>query len=160
MAYPKRRSTALEKAQARLRGLQSVHPEMELGNGLTLQDYAAQIERADNHLQAYNTALSESDRTRIELVETEAVLTQLSSRILSAVAATYGKDSKEYEMAGGKPPSSYKRSYKSAGAATPQAGSFVLEQPGVANGGSNGTTNGMSRNGAAIAPSPTTRLPH
>lgn len=154
MAYSKRRSSTLAKAQARLRGLQSVHPDMDLGSGLTLQDYAALIQTVDNQLQAYNTALSESDRTRIELAETEALLTQLSSRILSAVAAMYGKNSKEYEMAGGKSPSTYKRSHKlpTSVSTSPQAMSRVFDQPAAANGGSSGNANGISRNGATIAP--------
>jgi hypothetical protein len=112
MAYQKRRSAILEKAQTRLRGLQSVHPFMDLGRGLTLQDYTVLVEASEKQLQTHNFALAEADRTRIEFAEIEASVSALSSRILSAVAATYGKDSKEYEMAGGKPPSSYKRAKK------------------------------------------------
>lgn len=102
MVYQKRRSTTLEKAQERLRGLQAVHPELNLGNGLSLQDYANLLADADIRLQAHNQALAEADRTRIEFAQTEATVSALSSRILSAVAAMYGRDSKEYEMAGGK----------------------------------------------------------
>ncbi|MBW4694317.1 MAG: hypothetical protein KME27_21440 [Lyngbya sp. HA4199-MV5] len=143
MAYQKRRSATLEKAQARLNGLRSVHAEMDLGNGLTLRDYAALIATSDTRLQAQNLALSEADRTRIEFAETEAALSTLSSRILSAVAAMYGKDSKEYEMAGGKPPSTYKRSKKQAAttsSTTPQNGDTA-------------STNGAAMNGAQAATS-------
>jgi hypothetical protein len=113
VAYKKRRSTILEKAQNRLHGLQSVHPAIDLGNGLSLQSFATLIETSSNQLQANNIALSEADRTRIEFAETEAAVAAMASRILSAIAATYGRDSKEYEMAGGKPPSTYRRSSKS-----------------------------------------------
>jgi hypothetical protein len=109
MAYQKRRSATLEKAQARLAGLLSAHPNLDLGNGLTLRGYAALIEACTQQLQTHNAALSEADRTRIEFAEAEASVSALSSRLLSAVVAVYGKDSKEYELAGGKPPSSYKR---------------------------------------------------
>jgi len=112
MVYQKRRSATLEKAQARLRGLQSIHPNLEIGNGLTLQDYAALITTSDTCLQTHNLALSAVDRTRIEFAEAEAAVSILSTRLLSAVVATYGRDSKEYEMAGGKPPSNYRRSKK------------------------------------------------
>jgi hypothetical protein len=126
VAYQKRRSTILEKAQTRLRGLQSVHPTLNLGNGLTLQSYADLIEASSAQLQAHNLALAEADRTRIEFAQAEASVSAISSRILSAVAAMYGKDSKEYEMAGGKRPSTYKRSKKQSsatGANEPQNGS-------------------------------------
>jgi hypothetical protein len=112
MAYKKRRSTALEKAQNRLNGLQSLYPAIDLGNGLSLQGFAALIEASSEQLQAHNVALSEADRTRIEFAEIEVAVSTMASRILSAIAATYGRGSKEYEMAGGKPPSSYRRSTK------------------------------------------------
>jgi hypothetical protein len=112
MTYQKRQSTVLEKAKARLRGLQSVQVRMDLGNELTLQSYADLIEASDTKLTSHNLALAEADRTRIEFTEAEASITVMSSRVLSAVAAMYGKDSKEYEMAGGKPLSNYKRAKK------------------------------------------------
>jgi hypothetical protein len=112
MAYQKRRSATLEKAQGRLRGLRTLLAALQLGNGLTLQNYAALIEAVNALLEAHNLALAEADRTRIEFAEMEAALSALSSRVLSAVAATYGKDSKEYELAVGKFPSNYRRSKK------------------------------------------------
>jgi hypothetical protein len=117
MVFQKRRSATLEKAQARLRGLQSIHPDLHLGNGLNLQDYADLIDTSSARLQAHNLALSEADRTRIEFAEAEATVAAFSSRILSAVAAMYGRNSKEYEMAGGKPLGGYRRSQKSLVAA-------------------------------------------
>jgi hypothetical protein len=141
MAYQKRRSTTLEKAQARLRGLQSIHPDLNLGNGLTLQDYVASITTSATRLQAYNLALAEADRTRIEFSEAEAQVTTLSSRILSAVAGMYGRDSMEYELAGGKPTGTYKRSKKQS-PATPQVQNTSLAS-------SNGAViNGAATNGA------------
>ncbi|HEY9615538.1 MAG TPA: hypothetical protein V6C64_01765 [Microcoleaceae cyanobacterium] len=114
MVYQKRSSTVLEKALARLQGLQSLDPQMQLGNGLSLQDYANLINLALKQLEAYNLALATADRDRIEFAATEASVTNLSSRLLSAVAATYGKDSKEYELAGGKLRTNYQRSKKTA----------------------------------------------
>ncbi|MBW4578087.1 MAG: hypothetical protein KME42_00750 [Tildeniella nuda ZEHNDER 1965/U140] len=146
MTYQKRRSATLEKAQSRLSGLQSVHFTINLGNGLTLQDYAALIATADTQLQTHNLALAEADRTRIEFAETEAALTALSSRLLSAVVAMYGKNSKEYEMAGGKPPSTYKRSKKQASTTSSTA----------AQNGDTASTNGAITNGATTA----APLPH
>lgn len=141
MTYQKRRSAKLEKAQARLNGLQSIHSEMNLGSGLTLREYAALIATSNTQLQAQNLALSEADRTRIEFAETETALATLSSRILSAVAAMYGRDSKEYEMAGGKPPSTYRRSKKQASTTSSTA----------SQNGDTASTNGATTNGATAA---------
>lgn len=149
MAYQKRRSAAVEKAHGRLRGLQTTLPQMDLGNGLTLQRYAELIELAAQRLQTHNVALSEADRTRIEFAEIEASVSALSSRILSAVAAMYGRDSKEYEMAGGKPPSTYRRAKK------PSSITGVSEtQPGFSNTAPSNasTSNGYVMNGASTAP--------
>jgi hypothetical protein len=143
MAYQKRWSATLGKAQARLRGIQSILSAMQLGNGLMLSNYVALIETAVARLEAHNLALAEADRTRIEFAEVEASLSALSSRVLSAIAATYGKDSKEYELAGGKPPRNYRRAKKqleAAGLNEPQI-STVIESA-----SSNGsTTNGATR---------------
>lgn len=129
MTYQKRHSITLDKAQIRLRGLQSVLPEMNLGNGLTLQDYAASVEASAARLEAHNLVLAEADRTRIEFAEAEASLSALSSRVLSATAAMYGRGSKEYEMAGGKPPSSYRRSRKQSSSFSNSSSAQSPNQP-------------------------------
>ncbi len=124
MSYQKRQSTILEKAQDRWLGLHTIHPGMDFGVGLTLPDYATLIDTADRQLQAYNAALAAADRARIAFDTTEATLSALSSRILTTVVAVYGKESQEYEMAGGTPPSQSKRAKKAAAAtpAPPQSG--------------------------------------
>jgi type II secretory pathway pseudopilin PulG len=146
MAYSKRRSTELEKAQARLRGLQSLQSDLNLSSGISLYEYEKLIKTVDGSLQTYNTSLSESDRNRIELQDVESQLSTLSSRILSAIAAFYGKDSKEYAMAGGKPSGGGKRK-----AATPSNGNGSIDLMSVSsNSKTNGKLNGASRNGSAI----------
>jgi hypothetical protein len=143
MGYPKRQSAPLAKAQDRLRGLQTIHPDLELGYGLTLPDYATLIDTVDRQLQVHNDALAATDRTRIELTATEATLSDLSSRILTAIVARYGKESKEYEMAGGTPPSRAKRAKKAAAAEPAQAESGApVTRAAIANG------NGVKLNGA------------
>ncbi|UBF30273.1 hypothetical protein K9N68_34215 (plasmid) [Kovacikia minuta CCNUW1] len=141
MVFKKRRSRVLEKAQSRLSGLQSINPAMNLGSGLTLQGYADLLQFSSTQLQNHNAALAEADRTRIEFAQTEASVSALSSRILSAVAAAYGKDSKEYEMAGGKPPKSYRRAKGESLAA-----SLTQAQPGSPLDAS--APNGTTTNGA------------
>lgn len=141
MVYQKRNSTILEKALARLQGLESLDPQMNLGNGLTLQDYATLIKLALQQLQAYNISLAAADRDRIEFAAAEASVADLSSRLLSAIAATYGKNSKEYELAGGKFRTNYKRSTKPA---TPTTSETTLLN---ANSLDTNPLNGSSMNG-------------
>jgi two-component sensor histidine kinase len=143
MAYNKRRSTELEKAQARLRGLQATHPELNLGSGISLYEYEKLIQSVNSSLQAYNTSLSESDRNRIELQEVEAQLSTLSSRILSAIAALYGKDSKEYAMAGGKPSGGGKRKATVTSGENEAIKLLSISQNGKTN-GKNGKLNGSA----------------
>lgn len=114
MAQRRRRSNILDTAQVRLSGLRSIDPALDLGSGLSLQDYANLIATSRDRLQSYHLALAEADRTRIEFAETEAMVAKLSSRILSAVLGKYGRDSMEYEMAGGTPPRNYKRAKQGA----------------------------------------------
>jgi hypothetical protein len=146
MAYSKRRSTELEKAQARLRGLQALQSNLNLGNGISLYEYERLIQSVDSSLQTYNTSLSESDRNRIELQDVELQLAALSSRLLSAIAAFYGKDSKQYAMAGGKPSGGGKRK-----AAAAQNTNGAIDLTAVSqNEKTNGKLNGASLNGSAI----------
>jgi hypothetical protein len=148
MVYQKRRSATLEKAQARLRGLQSIHPDLNLGNGLTLQDYMTLITATATRLQTHNLALAEADRTRIEFAEAEAEVSNLSSRILSAVAAMYGRNSIEYELAGGKPPSTYKRAKKQSSATDRIQLQNTSQPQNTSIASTNGATNGAINNGA------------
>jgi hypothetical protein len=148
MVLQKRRSTTLEKALSRLRGLQSAHPTMDLGNGLTLQGYSNLIDASGARLQAYHLALTEADRTRIEFAELEASVALLSSRILSAIAAQYGRDSKEYELAGGKPPSAYKRAKQQSVTSLSAASLSATDRP--ASQGGNGASGAASSTGAVM----------
>lgn len=143
MAFQKRQSAILKKASARLQGVQSLHANLDLGNGLTTQQLAALIELANTQLQDYHLALAEADRARIEFEETEASVSSTASRILSAIAAQYGKDSKEYELAGGKPRSSSKRTNKQ-GTTTNTIGTQSNSTLGTA------SSNGAALNGATV----------
>lgn len=105
MARSKRTSPAADKATTRAAGLASISPTLDLGNGKTLAAYQAAI--ADiaapdtGKLAVYNAALSTLDGLLNELQAAEKELNTLSDTMLAAVGVKYGKDSSEYEMAGG-----------------------------------------------------------
>lgn len=80
-----------------------------MGDGLTLENYLLLIDTLRSQLATYNESLSMIDRAAGTVQDTEQQLRTLSERMLMAVAARYGKDSYEYEMAGGTRKSDRKR---------------------------------------------------
>lgn len=118
MARSKSSSAIAESAQERLTGLGSIDPALDLGNGLTVAAYREAIQDVRAKLTAYNALLSKVDDANNALRAAEKELRSLSERMLAGVAARYGKDSSQYEMAGGTRKSEIKRSRKK----TPAAG--------------------------------------
>ncbi len=101
MSRRKKRTTHLEDAKARLSGLKSIDKVLDLGNGLTAALYEQNINDLQDKLNAYNTILSSVDEKYNMVLDAEKQLRDLSERMLSGVAARFGKTSNEYEMAGG-----------------------------------------------------------
>ena len=101
MARQKRNSTSVTFAQERINSLASIDAALDLGNSLTLAAYEARKEAVKKKNDAYNTKLSELDGLLNEIESDEGSLDELSTRMLAAVGVKYGKDSDEYEKAGG-----------------------------------------------------------
>jgi len=110
MARRKRSSKVLEKADRRIASLRSINPDLNLGNGLTVDVYTTLITDMRGRLAAYNTVLSTVDKAYNDLLTTEQKLGDYSELLLLGVATKFGKDSDEYEMAGGVKKSDRKRS--------------------------------------------------
>ena len=117
MARTKKTSPALESAQTRLAALTSIDPKLSLGTGLGISDYDARITSTRQCLDTYNTLLSQVDGAYNEFLAEEASLRDLSERMLAGVAAVYGRDSDEYEKAGGVRKSERKRPVRKTTAA-------------------------------------------
>lgn len=96
-----RSSQILEKAQRRLNGLRYLNPNMDFGNGLSVENFASITEEVQTKLDDYNATIASLDQRRAEIATLEQTLQNLSERMLGAVASVYGKESDEYEMAGG-----------------------------------------------------------
>ena len=90
-----------KKPKKRLASLKSISSTLDLGDGLTLASYQQKAELLRSQLATYNESLSFVDRSLSTIQDTEQQIRDLSERMLIAVAARYGKDSYEYEMAGG-----------------------------------------------------------
>ncbi|PMB49829.1 hypothetical protein CEN39_20180 [Fischerella thermalis CCMEE 5201] len=101
MPRQRRKSRILEKAQLRFCGLRAIDSNMDFGDTRNLQSMTQLMEQLRTKINAYNTALAMIDSSRTEIQELEKTLGELMDKMLIGVAFKYGKDSYEYEMAGG-----------------------------------------------------------
>lgn len=101
MPRQKQKSPVLEKAVLRTYGLKAIDPNLDFGNDRNLENMTHMIEKLRSTIQSYNTALCVVNAYQIEIRELEKTLGDLSSYMLLGVAVKYGKDSHEYELAGG-----------------------------------------------------------
>ncbi|MBD2356628.1 hypothetical protein H6G41_18690 [Tolypothrix sp. FACHB-123] len=101
MSRKKRTSRILENAKLRTSGLKAIDPNIDFGEARNLTNMTQLMERLRNKIEAHNTALIVIDSSKTEIKELEKQLSELSERMLIGVAFKYGKDSIEYEMAGG-----------------------------------------------------------
>ncbi|MBW4484514.1 MAG: hypothetical protein KME14_18430 [Tildeniella torsiva UHER 1998/13D] len=114
MARAKRTSTGLQKAERRAAAMGAIKPNLDLGNGMTLASFWADIDNMRDRQNKYNELLSTVDQLYNEMLAAEKALAEKSERMLNAVAVVYGRKSSEYEMAGGKRRSERRRSSQSA----------------------------------------------
>lgn len=105
-------SAYVNKAQKRLDGIRSISTPCELGNGITDTTFEAEIKKVLALLEQYNTALSNLDGLSTTLDAAERKLGTYATTVLSSVADKFGKDSVEYEKAGGTRTSAIKRKTK------------------------------------------------
>ena len=103
MSRRKRSSPVLQKAVRRAAGMNSIDPNLDVGNGLTLPAFSTLIETMRTKENAYNSALANLDKLYREMLQTEGELGDMAEHMLMGVGARYGKSSVEYGMAGGVP---------------------------------------------------------
>lgn len=113
MARTKKSSSHYDVAVTRLASIKSISPTLDLGNGLTVSTYEAAVLDFRQKLDEYNMSLSEADSKLNIVNETEKKLRDLSERMLTGVASKFGKESDEYEKAGGTRKSEKRRIFKS-----------------------------------------------
>jgi hypothetical protein len=98
----KRTSPAVDKAVTRAAALASISPTLDLGNG---------------KLAVYNATLSSLDAQLSDLEAAEKSLNTMSDSMLAGTGVKFGKDSDQYEQAGGVRTSARKKPAKKATAA-------------------------------------------
>ena len=101
MSRRKRASSVITMAENRAIGLGKIDPKLDLGTNKTLEALKTKIATASQLLESYNTKLSELDVVQNDLESIELELTDRCSVMLAAVGVDYGKNSNEYELAGG-----------------------------------------------------------
>ena len=101
MARRKRKSDAVTGAQNRAEALAQIDPKLDLGKDLTLASYQGNIEETRTTLTQYNNLLTEADVTLVNLEKQERELRDLSERMLEGVSSRFGKNSEQYQKAGG-----------------------------------------------------------
>lgn len=114
MARAKRKSTVLETARQRLGGIKAITPPVDFGPNLLVADYEQEINDFSGKIDRYNGMLATLDDLQNEIEADESNLRDKTARMLAATQARYGRDSSEYEQAGGTRQSERKRSSKKA----------------------------------------------
>jgi len=108
LAYPFRvfalwllRELGHPKAEKRAASIQSIGAELDLGKDITVKGYTQAMANLRPSLTTYNERISLTDQAGNAVKDAEKAMRDYSERILLTVAVKYGKDSDEYEMAGG-----------------------------------------------------------
>ena len=92
----------LDKATTRLSAVKSIDTALDLANGITIPNYEAEVKALIAKIELYNTTLSTIDDLYNDYIDQLEVVKDWNERVLSGVATKFGKDSSQYEMAGGK----------------------------------------------------------
>ena len=102
MARKKRmRFKTVDLAETRYAALSSIDPKLDLGNGLTIKLYLEVISAFKELLKAYNAGLSHTDELHNQCNAALDAVEDMNGRMLAGVASKFGRNSNEYEMAGG-----------------------------------------------------------
>ena len=102
----------LEKGTTRLAAVKSIDAALDLGNNINVTVYETELNLLRTKLNTYNTTLSTIDDLYNACLVQIDVVKDLNERILTGVATKYGKNSTQYEMAGGKKKSERKKPAK------------------------------------------------
>ncbi len=101
MARRKKGSRMLTKAERRLAGIKSIDAKLDLGNGLSTAWYEKEVTKLRQAVEEYNMLLSKVDDASNNVEAVEKQLATASENVLLGVKIKFGKDSSQYEMAGG-----------------------------------------------------------
>lgn len=101
MPRRKRGSKILEKARQRLAALKSIDSNFDFGGGVNAVSYEQAIEELETLVDDYNLTLSLADQRGGLVKDKEDFVGDLTERALIGAGTRYGKDSVQYNQAGG-----------------------------------------------------------
>ena len=101
MPRQKRTSRIIEKAEFRSAGLKAIDSSMDFGDNCNLENLTQSIEQLRTMIDTYNAALAVIDSSKTKIDDMEKSLSNLSDKLVRGVAFKYGRNSSEYEIAGG-----------------------------------------------------------
>jgi hypothetical protein len=115
MGRARRNSNIIENAASRANGIKAFSPTLDLGSGLTVAAFEQAIADARAKLDDYNQTLATLDEKANRVTAAEKSVSALSARLLAGIGARFGKDSNEYEQAGGVRQSERRRTSRKSG---------------------------------------------
>ncbi|MDZ8185301.1 MAG: hypothetical protein RMX96_10660 [Nostoc sp. ChiSLP02] len=101
MPQKKRTSRVLENAELRFAGLKAINSNLDLGDNYNIATLTQLIEELRTRLENHNTIISMVGSSKIEVEQLEQNLVSYCEKMLMGIGFKYGKDSPEYQMAGG-----------------------------------------------------------
>ena|SRR5947209_3421985 len=109
MGRIRRTSRVIAKAIVRSNNLKAISPTLDLGGGLSVEAFDQVIEQAEAAQDDYNQTVAVLDEKGNKLDALLKQASEMSARMLAGVGAKHGKNSNEYEVAGGTRPVEVKR---------------------------------------------------
>ncbi|MER3436096.1 MAG: hypothetical protein C4288_22695 [Leptolyngbya sp. ERB_1_1] len=94
-----KKSATIARAQLDLANLQAIDPNLDLGDGLSIEALDQLIQETQDAIAQFNIAAATIANNRRVIREKESAITDLSQRLRLAVGARYGKNSNEYQLA-------------------------------------------------------------
>src|SRR5215208_7123701 len=85
------KSQVIDRAALRLEGIRAISETLDLGNGISVTALTASIEQTRVKEGSYNHQLSVLEEKHAAFEDAEKQLAQLTSRVLAAIAAKYGR---------------------------------------------------------------------
>ncbi|MGB9179612.1 MAG: hypothetical protein WCB68_10250 [Pyrinomonadaceae bacterium] len=118
MGRVRRTSSILAKAVVRSNNLKAISPTLDLGGGLSVTAFDQLIAQAQAAQDDYNQTIAALDEKGNQLDALEKQAGEMTARMLAGVGARYGRNSTQYEQAGGIRTDEIKRQKKSTKTST------------------------------------------
>src|SRR2546423_14422279 len=101
MPRTRRTCKVIAEANARSSNLKSISPTLDLGGGLSVEEFDKLISESAAALDDYNQTVASLDEKSNRLDALLKRTGEMSARMLAGGGARHGKNSDEYEKAGG-----------------------------------------------------------